>query len=115
VTWDELNAPLGQRKRKRISKLPAALPRLLVGVLGLFVLAVLAWAMFVNDPLGGEPVAVVPIPGAKQADGKTPPALEEPRITGSVGKTAEPQPGSKTVTIIDGSTGKRRDIVIPQQ
>ena len=65
MTFDELNAPLGQHKRKRVSKLPAAVPRLLVGVLGLFVLAVAAWAMFVNDPLGGEPVAVVAIPGVE--------------------------------------------------
>ena len=114
MTFDELNAPLGQHKRKRVSKLPAAVPRLLVGVLGLFVLAVAAWAMFVNDPLGGEPVAVVAIPGAKPADGKQKPASDEPRTTGSVAKTAEPPPGSKTITIIDGSTGKRREITIPQ-
>jgi uncharacterized protein len=114
LSFDELNAPLGQHKRKRVSKLPAAVPRLLVGVLGLFVLAVVAWAMFVNDPLGGEPVAVVAIPGAKPADGKQKPTAVDPNATGSIAKTAEPPPGSKTVTIIDGSTGKRREIVIPQ-
>ncbi len=115
MTFDELNAPLGQHKRKRVSKLPAAVPRLLVGALGLFVLAVVAWAIFVNDPLGGEPVAVVAIPGAKQSDGKQPPS-GDPGATGSIATPAKPTvpPGSKTITIIDGSSGKRRDIVIPQ-
>ncbi len=116
MTWDELNAPLGQHKRKRVSKLPGAVPGLLVGALGLFVLAVVAWAMFVNDPLGGEPVAVVAIPGAKPDNGKQPAAADEPGPTGSIAQPAKPAapPGSKTITIIDGTSGKRRDIVIPQ-
>ena len=59
VASDDLNAPLGQDKGKRLPKLPAAAPQLLAGVLGLFGLAVVAWAIFVNDPLGGEPTAVV--------------------------------------------------------
>ena len=114
MTWDELNAPLGQHKRKRASRLPGALPRLLAGALGLFVLAVVAWAMFANDPLGGEPVAVVKIPSdAKQSAGDA----AQPAHTGSINKSAgnpAAPPGSKTITIIDGSSGKRRDITIPE-
>ena len=59
MSSDDLNAPLGQDKRKGLPKLPAAIPQILAGVLGLFGIAVVAWAIFVNDPLGGEPTAVV--------------------------------------------------------
>ena len=59
MSSDDLNAPLGQDKRKRLPKLPAAAPQILAGALGLFGIAVVAWAIFVNDPLGGEPTAVV--------------------------------------------------------
>ena len=78
MTSDDLNAPLGQDKRKRLPKLPAAAPQILAGVLGLFGIAVVAWAIFVNDPLGGEPTAVVatgplakmPVKPAASSDGR---------------------------------------------
>ena len=56
---DELNAPLGQHKRKRLLNLPVSAPQLLAGALGLSGVVVVAWAALVNDPLGGEPTAVV--------------------------------------------------------
>jgi hypothetical protein len=55
----DLNAPLGQDKRKRLPTLPVSEPQLLAGVLGVSGLVVVAWAAFVSDPLGGEPTAVV--------------------------------------------------------
>ena len=121
---DDLNAPLGQDKRKGLPKLPAAAPQILAGALGLFGIVVVAWAIFVNDPLGGEPTAVVAtgspvIPQAKPAgegqqqsrhDG--PPSDQAPS-TNVVIPAAAPPPGSKTITIIDGSSGKHQDVVIP--
>ena len=124
---DDLNAPLGQDKRKTPSKLPAAIPQILAGVLGLFGIAVVAWAIFVNDPLGGEPTAVV----ATGPQAKTPakpdrrrPAAFPPRradirhgAAGERGHTRRcspaPPPGSKTITIIDGSSGKHQDVTVP--
>ena len=126
---DDLNAPLGQNKKKRLPKLPANAPQLLAVLLGLFGLAVAAWGIFVNDPLGGEPVAVVatmqPPAGSAPLDAGA--ALEQqyrhdgPAATapkaGAVAKiapdTPPAPPGSKTVTIIDGSSGKSRDVLIP--
>ena len=122
---DDLNAPLGQGKRKKLPKLPVSGPQLLAGLLGLTGLVVVSWALFVNDPLGGEPVAVVATkpPGATQAkpdsDGK-----EHSRHDGAITKAPEPgntaaaikaspPPGSKTITIIDGSSGKSQDVIIP--
>jgi polysaccharide deacetylase 2 family uncharacterized protein YibQ len=123
VAPDDLNAPLGQDKRKGLPKLPAAAPQILAGALGLFGIVVVAWAIFVNDPLGGEPTAVVATgspakPQAKPAgDGEQhsrhdePPSDKAPSTTVDI--PAAPPPGSKTITIIDGSSGKQQDVVIP--
>jgi uncharacterized protein len=120
---DELNTPLGQHKLKRLPKLPVSAPQLLAGALGLSGLVVVAWAAFVNDPLGGEPVAVV--------ETKSPPAVQSARDSDKDGKQharhdgapgsapdaavkpAEAPPGSRTVTIIDGSSGARQQVTIP--
>jgi polysaccharide deacetylase 2 family uncharacterized protein YibQ len=130
LSSDELNTPLGQDNgAKKRRKLPISAPQIVAGVLGLFALAVVGAAAFRSDPLGGEPVAVVaappgsdapavaasgdgqhhdrydgPAPGAPKAAPAAPPADQA---------TAEPPPGANTVTIIDGSSGKRQQVVIP--
>ena len=124
---DDLNAPLGQKtgpeKRKLLAKLPVSGPQLLAGVLGLFGLVAVSWALFVNDPLGGEPTAVVAakLPAATQGnpdsdgkeharhDGETAAAPSQAAVV----KAATAPPGSKTITIIDGSSGKSQDVIIP--
>jgi len=126
VEADDLNAPLGQTKKKRrLPKLPAATPQILAGLLGLVGVVVVLWAAFVNDPLGGEPMVVVatkssgPAADAAAGDGR-----EHSRYDGDPGKAAaaknaaadkaaEPPPGSKTINIIDGSSGKTKEVVIP--
>jgi hypothetical protein len=89
-----------------------------------------SWALIVNDPLGGEPTAVVSAKapseasakseGKPEGDGQQHARYDGPAKPGSADATAvkiekgePPPPGSKTVTIIDGSSGKRQDIVIP--
>jgi hypothetical protein len=88
---------------------------------------VVAWAIFVNDPLGGEPTAVATTgsiakpPAKPDIDRQQHSRSEEP--SSDKAATAEvvmappviPPPGSKTITIIDGSSGKRQDVVIPGQ
>jgi len=122
VAPDDLNAPLGQAKRKRLPNLPGTAPQWLAGVLGLSGLVVVAWAAFVKDPLGGEPVAVVAT--------KQPAAVKTERDSDKDGKqharhdglpsaapdsvaAPSPAPGSRTVTIIDGSSGARQQVTIP--
>jgi polysaccharide deacetylase 2 family uncharacterized protein YibQ len=94
-------------------------PQAIAGVLASAGLVVVGWAIFVNDPLGGEPVAVVSLkaPGGeagRRHDG----AMSDADIARAA-KTAEKpqaqsaQPAAKTVTIIDGSNGSRQEIVIP--
>jgi len=115
VAWDELSAPLGQDKRKKPPKLPVAVPKLVAAGLGLFVLALVVWAVFANDPLGGEPTAVVAIPSAsKQAERTQQSPAGAPDTTGAIKAPAQAiPPGSKTITIIDGSSGKRQEVVVP--
>ena len=117
---DELNAPLGQGKDKQAAATPRRFgaPQLLAGVLAVSGLVVASWAMLVNDPLGGEPVAVVSTkskPGAEAAagagrhDGASP-------ATASADVKIPPAAGANntnTVTIIDGSSGKRQEVVVP--
>ena len=121
---DDLNAPLGLNKVKPRWHLPLSAPQMLAGVMTGCGLVVVCWAVFANDPLGGEPTAVVSakLPGDGQAkpeaggDGK-----EHARHDGAPAdavaaaavKAAAPPPGAKTVTIIDGSNGQRQDIVLP--
>ena len=125
---DDLNAPLGQDKPKRLPKLPAAAPQILAGALGMSVIALVAWAIFVNDPLGGEPTAVVATgspaksPAKSAGDGTQHslhdgvPADKTPSVAVAIpAAPAAPPPGSKTITIIDGSSGKQKDVVIPGQ
>jgi hypothetical protein len=120
VAPDDLNAPLGQDKRKKLP-IPTAAPQILAGALGLFGIAVVIWAIFVNDPLGGEPTAVVSTSSiAKKADtagdGRQHSRYDGPPVVAPAATppaTVTPPPGSKTITIIDGSSGKHQDVVIP--
>lgn len=118
---DDLSTPLGQNKDKPPSKLPLSAPQIVAGLLGLFGAAVVGWALFGNDPLGGEPVAVVAVasdsgaPDAKPADAGHHARYDGPADAAvkAVAKAPEPPPGAKTITIIDGSSGARKDVVVP--
>jgi polysaccharide deacetylase 2 family uncharacterized protein YibQ len=123
VAADDLSAPLGQDRRpKQRRALPIAIPRLAVGVLSLFVILIAGWAVIVDDPFGGEPIAVVrtdlgtaPNAGGKSEQASAHPAGLPPNRSDSPPPgeaTPSGVPVGKTVTIIDGTSGKRRDIVI---
>jgi polysaccharide deacetylase 2 family uncharacterized protein YibQ len=112
---DDLNTPLGQGKEsKRGGAWPAFLPRALAGALGLGLVTFLLWAATADDPMGGEPVALVAIdPAAKVAeDAQQPVKVVTPSPYGFDAPSG-PAAGSKTVTIIDGSSGKREEITLP--
>jgi hypothetical protein len=124
VETDELNAPLGQVAKKAKFKLPIAMPKLMVWLFSLFGLVVVGWAALVHDPLGGEPIVVVATKpagaGMTAQDGVKGDGKEHRRHDGVAGQAADavvakiaPPPGSQTVTIIDGSSGKSKEVVIP--
>src|SRR6186713_1533643 len=117
-TADDLSAPLGQDKprRKRRLRLPFSAMQALAILLGLFLVAFAGYAIFNKDPLGGEPMTRLAIGEPKATDQK-PAAADRGPETRQEGKyeakEAPKQAGDpKTVTMIDGSTGERRDVVI---
>jgi polysaccharide deacetylase 2 family uncharacterized protein YibQ len=113
-TADDLSAPLGQETvpRKRRFRLPFTAMQALAVLLGLFLLAFIGFAIFNNNPLGGEPVARIAL---RQATPAETPVAATPGASEPAAKPATKQaPGGehKTVTIIDGSSGARHDVVI---
>jgi polysaccharide deacetylase 2 family uncharacterized protein YibQ len=135
VADDELSAPLGKsaKKERQRFRLPIRIPHVIAGLLALFVLACAAWALMVDDPFGGEPIAVVAtgfdppksgpaLPtvvsaqGPRSYDGPDAPASKQALAPTPAQPAAAPlpiaNPNTKTVTIIDGSTGKRQEVPI---
>jgi polysaccharide deacetylase 2 family uncharacterized protein YibQ len=115
-TADDLSAPLGQKtaRAKRRYRLPFTGIQALAVVLGLFLVAFAGFAIFNDNPLGGEPIAHIALRQATPAVGEksvaTHPGAAEPAA-----KSATPQAAAgeqKTVTIIDGSSGARHDVTI---
>jgi hypothetical protein len=120
VAADDLNTPLGQQPKQRRFPLPVAVPRAIAGVLGLCVLAFIGWTFLMSDPLGGEPMVIVSAdfrppsqggpPGSPQG-GKPDQAGGTPTVSVGAGQKTTP-PGTQSVTIIDGMSGKRQEIAI---
>jgi len=119
-TADDLSTPLGQDKprRKRRLRLPFTAMQLLAVLLGLFLVTFAGFAIFNKDPLGGEPMTRIAIkPTTDNAADEKPAAAGHGSEAKQEGKhetqDAPKQPGEqKTVTMIDGSTGARHDVVI---
>jgi hypothetical protein len=110
VPADDLSAPLGQGKKTKRFQLPVKGPALVAGVLGAVLTVFFGWAMVARNPMGGEPSAVVTIapPDETKAAVAENPAPVSPQMRAEAPPAAPAQPG--TVTIIDGSTGKRQEV-----
>lgn len=114
VTTDDLSTPLGQKSaRKRRFRIPFTGTQAIAVVLGLLLTTFLGFAIFHDNPLGGEPVARVALKpaepsGEKPAEGHGAPAKEAKAQT----EAKQPPAGQKTITIIDGSSGARHDVVV---
>jgi hypothetical protein len=126
-TTDDLSAPLGQttRRRKRRFRLPFTAMQALAVLLGLFLVAFAGYAIFTDNPLGGEPIVRVALRPGGPAEGKAAPEPAQgsehgpehgPEAGAGHGTKAAPKQAAageqKTVTIIDGSSGTRHDVVI---
>lgn len=124
MTADDLNAPLGQQLRKRRLSIRITTSQVMAGVLTLFLGVFVVWAVVGNNPFGGEPIVVVPInlhpgPAAKTAEGQGPPKVvavnpDAPAANQAApGQSAAPPAATKTITIIDGKTGERKEVELP--
>ncbi len=114
-TADDLSTPLGQEtvRKSRRFRLPFTGTQALAVLLGLFLLAFVGFALFNDNPLGGEPVARVALRPADQAGEKSSGAshgASDPAPKSPAKETAAGE--HKTVTIIDGSSGARHDVTI---
>ncbi len=113
---DDLSTPLGQTtlRRKRRFRLPFTGLQALAIVLGLFLAAFAGFAIFGENPLGGEPVAHVALRQTSPSGDKAAPTPVQGSDHGPKATAPkEAAPGEqKTVTIIDGSSGARHDVVI---
>jgi hypothetical protein len=113
-TADDLSAPLGQKKarQKRRYRLPFTGTQALAVLLGLFLVGFAGFAIFNDNPLGGEPMVRIalpqPTPGEKPLAAS--PSASEP-VTKPAAKQAAPAE-PKTVTIIDGSSGAHHEVAI---
>jgi uncharacterized protein len=120
MSMNDLTAPLGRGPKRPTIKVPVA--KIAAVALGLFLGAFVLWAMIAQDRLGGEPVAVapadlriakkppqvVPVPQAAAAvDAVQPAAPAAPASTPPL-----KSPGEVIVTIVDGKTGAKREVVV---
>lgn len=118
-TVDDLSAPLGQNtaRRKRRLRLPFTATQALAVLLGLFLATFAGFALFNNDPLGGEPIVHVALREAKDSKTAAEKSPAVPAAKAEQDAKAPAQQGAageqKTITIIDGSSGARHDVVIP--
>jgi polysaccharide deacetylase 2 family uncharacterized protein YibQ len=116
VTADELSTPLGKKPaRRRRYRLPFSGTQAIATLLGLFLLGFIGFAIFNDNPMGGEPLVRVAIPpglsGEKSAAAPAEAAAHGKDKATAEAKSAAPA-GQKTVTIIDGSSGARQDVVV---
>lgn len=106
MTADDLSAPLGQLKsRKSRLRVPPVLAPIIAGVLTLVLLFFAGWVLLVDDPFGGEPIAVV---AAHMAAAP----VQEKAAEKQALHTPGPAAAGTTVTIIDGMSGKHQDVTI---
>jgi hypothetical protein len=131
MTADELSAPLGQTPRKQRRKFPIAVPHVIAGALALFLGTFVLWAIVGDDPFGGEPRVTAPVDLRAATAVKKPDTPAAPdsaanpqgphRYDGPAPASAPPEKNTpanspantKTITIIDGKTGARQEVVIP--
>jgi uncharacterized protein len=118
ASTDDLSKPLGQsaKKKKRFVVPIPLVTQAIAGVLGLCVAVLAGWILLVDEPFGGEPMVVVsadtrasPQPKKSGEDAGRPDAAAPPTALADGDK-----PGARTVTIIDGSTGKRQEVTVTQ-
>ena len=125
---DDLSTPLGRDRKDKPEKRARIVLPVLAGLLGLCLAVFLVWAAVVDDPLGGEPMVVLrtdpnPIAAKKSPEGADKAAKTEPAPAPKPGATAAetkqagdtPPPGMQSVTIINGSSGNRQEVLVPAQ
>ena len=115
LSTDDLTAPLGQAKpRKRRFRLTLNWMHAAAAVVAVFLLGFLSFALFNDNPLGGEPMARVAIDAASVPAAQAPAQTQTPQPPAKQATAPASASGDQhTITIIDGSSGARRNVVVP--
>jgi uncharacterized protein len=113
-TADDLSTPLGQDtvQRKRRYRLPFTGTQALAVLLGLFLVTFVGFAIFNDNPLGGEPMVRIAIREPAPAGEKAATASSDAAPNTKPAAKPTEADEQKTVTIIDGSSGARHSVVI---
>ena len=113
-TADELSAPLGQKtaEKKRRFRLPFTMLQAVAALLGLFLATFAGFAIFNDNPLGGEPSMRVALPGAPPETKPTAPAAAASETAAKSEPKQAASGQQKTITIIDGSSGARQSVTV---
>jgi uncharacterized protein len=122
MTIDEFSAPLGQHTRPQNRGLRISASRIAIGAGALAAVLATAWAITTDSPLRGRPDAIASAPEVTAANapvtasGVEQSARQRNNPSDAAPEALAPPPAAamRTVTIIDGMTGKRREIVIPE-
>lgn len=106
---DDLETPLKSRQDEPSrGRWPVKLLAGLTLAMALIIGVAIAWVVLYDDPLGGEPRHVVKIEQILPSSSQTKTAPE----TNAHQTKNEPKGDQRTITIIDGNTGAKREIVI---
>ena len=120
MTMNDLTAPLGQGPRPYRRAIEVSAAQIIVVALGLFFGAFVLWAVTAEDRVGGEPVAPADLRIAKKApeviavpQAAAPAESKESATTAALPPPAPAKsPGTMTVTIVDGKTGAKREVIV---
>ena|SRR5690349_6362141 len=131
MTMNDLTAPLGQGPKRHRASVGIPMAKIVAIALGLFLGAFVLWAILAPDRLGGQPVAVAPadlriakkppevvaVPQAAASQAAVPIESADPAAPATPPPGLVPNPAVKsapkvTVTIIDGKTGAKREVVV---
>jgi uncharacterized protein len=125
MTADDLSAPLGQQRKARRRAVSIPVAQIVAGALALFLSVFALWVIVADDPFGGEPLAIAPADldlaatarGSEKAGVVASEAPAQPDTHQAAAAPAKEDAASqtKTITIIDGKTGARQDVVVPAQ
>jgi hypothetical protein len=124
VTTDDLSASLGQYKPARPPrKLTLAQLHLIAGMLGLSLVVGAGWMFLADNPFGRGPLTAAnsqmpatTSPGANEAEIRVIRLSPGERVAAPDDKVAAAPvaaPATRTITIIDGTSGRRQEIEIP--
>ncbi len=101
---DDLNTPLTRPAQRPSARWKPLLLPLITLALAATVVTGLGWAIFVDDPLGGEPIATATIQKPQPKAGAST-AIDS-------AKQSAAAIGEQTVTIIDGKSGARTQVPV---